>query len=454
MNFLVVLLFVSVFTTGYLTERLHALPSIFVLVPEVLSGVALIIVLGRLVGGRRLEFGRPYAVFFAMFFFVLLFGFLAEGVPTGPIVAGLRDYVKFIPFFLLPAVYPFTDKQLAVQLRWLMGILVLQMPLAVFQRFVQYGGSMHTGDPIRGSVTTSSSLSLLMVCGIALLVALYLRRKIGFKLLLVGMGVLVVPTTLNQTMATFVLLPIGLVVPALFMPSKRRSLRRMLPVAFIGAAALVAYVGIYDSLIQYRKNGMDIGTFYTSNYLEQHLYSGAADGDGKWVGRFDSVDLAWHNLSPRPLAFAFGLGAGNVSESKIPGFDGEYASFVDRYGVDVTQVSGFLWEIGAVGLLTYLFLFWISFRDARFLAKSTGPYAVYGQVWATIMVIMTVALMYKSVFSMNEIAYLFWFYTGVIARRAYVEKRSRAAPAPAAANVRAGHWEYELGPRSGVPQIN
>jgi hypothetical protein len=37
------------------------------------------------------------------------------------------------------------------------------------------------------------------------------------------------------------------------------------------------------------------------------------------------------------------------------------------------------------------------------------------------------ALMYKSVFTMNEIAYLFWFYTGVVARSAHVERAARRA---------------------------
>ncbi len=54
-----------------------------------------------------------------------------------------------------------------------------------------------------------------------------------------------------------------------------------------------------------------------------------------------------------------------------------------------------------------------------------------GQLWATIMLIMTFALLYHSIFSMNEIGYPFWFYSGVVAARARALRRSVGVPGPA-----------------------
>lgn len=451
MNVLVIALFLSVFLCGYLGQHLRVISTYWVLVPEALSMVALLIVIARVIGGRRIELDWRYGAFFGLFFFILLFGFLAQSVPAGPVVAGLRNYVKFIPFFLLPAVYPFSSRQLKTQFVVVLVILLLQSPLAVFQRFVQFADRMHTGDPIRGMTTSSSSLTLLMMCMIALLVALYLRRRIRFPLLLIATAIFLLPTTLNETKSTFLMLPVAVLFPVFFMPRRSRSSARMVPLVAVGAFALIAYISVYNYLIQYRHNGEQIDSFFASGAVENYLYTGAARDDGTWIGRFDSVALAVRVLANEPLSFAFGLGAGNVSHSQLPGFDGQYSSYVERYGMDVTQVSSFLWEIGLVGLAAYLLLYWFVFQDSRLLARTDGPFAIYGQAWSTVIVIMTASLMYKSVMSMNEIAYLFWFYSGVVAREAYVERRrSRAAIARRQGE---GEWKH-MGAGARVPQLN
>lgn len=434
MNLLVKLLFVAIFLSGYLAQNLRVVASYWALVPEALSGIALLAVVARLVSGRPVLLDWRYGLFLSLFSFVLLFGFLAQSMPVGAIVSGLRNYAKFIPFFLLPAVYPFTRRQLGSQLAVLLTLLLIQTPLAFYQRFVQFASAMHTGDPVRGMTESSNSLSMLMVCAIIVFVALYLRRRIGLMLLLCASAAYFLPTTIDETKGTLVMMPVALLAPAMFMPPGSRSFGRVLRVAMIGGAALLLYVTVYDALIQYRHNGRDVGDFFTEGHVESYLYSGAARGEDRYVGRFDSVAIAARKLSEDPLRLAFGLGAGNASQSSLPGFEGQYASYFNRYGVAVTQVSDFLWEIGVVGLLTYLLLYLFVFQDARLLAKTGGPYAAYGQVWATVIIIMTMALMYKAVFAGNVLAYLFWYYSGVVAREAYVERRrqksTETAPVP------------------------
>jgi hypothetical protein len=444
MNFLVIVLFVSVFATNYLVRGIQVLSGEWILVPEALSGIALLVVLARMIAIRNVQVDWRYGVFFLLFGFVLLFGFFAQSVPAGAVVSGLRNYAKFIPFFLLPVVYPFTSRDLKLQIGVLLAILAVQTPLAVYQRFVQYAASMHTGDPIRGMATSSSSLSLVMLGAIAVFVALYLYRKIRLWMLLLAVAVYFIPTTLNETKGTVLILPVALLAPAFFMPRGSKALRRIVPVAGIGALALFVYVLIYNSLVTYSQYGHSIGAFFGQGYVESYIYTGAAEGEGHYIGRVDSVELALKTLAQDPLALAFGLGAGNVSTSSLPGFDGAYASYYGRFGVDTTQVSSFLWEIGIVGLAAYLLLYWCAFRDARYLAKTGGPLATFGTAWATMLIIMTMALMYKAVFTINEIAYLFWFYSGVVARNAHLARaaatRRAVAPrgAPAGAGLRCG----------------
>src|SRR5690606_23543006 len=219
MNVLVGAPSVSVLAAVRLVRQLQIVHRYFVPLPELLTGICLLIALGRLLAGKEVALDWRYVAFFALFLFMLIFGFVTQSMPAGAVISGLRGYVKFVPFFLLPAVYPFTVRQLKVQLAILLTILFLQSPLAVYQRFVQYGDSLHTGDPVRGMAATSSSLSLLMIGVIVLLVSLYYRRKLGFAFLLAAMAVFFLPTTLNETKGTAVMLPFALLLPAIFMPS-------------------------------------------------------------------------------------------------------------------------------------------------------------------------------------------------------------------------------------------
>src|SRR5262245_37357154 len=163
MQALVVALFLQILIVEYLVERRQLFSPYFVLIPELLSGIVMIIVLLRLMNGTRVNLDWRYGVFIAVLLFTIAFGWAVQDVPTGAMLAGSRAYFKFLPFFLLPAVHQFTQKQLRVQLGLLLVLALLQTPLAFYQRFVEFGNDMHTGDPVRGTLTASSSMSLLML---------------------------------------------------------------------------------------------------------------------------------------------------------------------------------------------------------------------------------------------------------------------------------------------------
>jgi hypothetical protein len=269
-----------------------------------------------------------------------------------------------------------------------------------------------------------------MMCGIAAIVAMFLRKQLRFKYAIFLMALLFFPTTLNETKATLLLLPLAIVVPLYFMPRGSRALRRAVPIFAVGAVALVAFIAVYDYFIQYATTGQPIGQFVGEASFSRYLYSGAAEeGEANYIGRFDSVQFAMDHITKDPLKLAFGYGAGNVSLSFLPQFNGAYAAYYDRYGVGMTQVTTFLWEIGVVGLLTYLMLYAFVLHDARMLSRLDGEAGLLGQIWATVAVIMVFGLIYKSIFSMTEIGYLFWFYTGVVAARAVEHRVSLRATA-------------------------
>jgi O-antigen ligase len=244
-------------------------------------------------------------------------------------------------------------------------------------------------------------------------------------------------TTINETKATLLLLPVALIVPA-FLMGKKDVLRRLLPLAAVGMLAITAFVGVYNYLIQFREYPDPIGEFFSTSELRYYLYTGAANTDQPYVGRLDSIELAIEHTSADPLKLAFGYGAGNVTDSFLPEFAGRYWEYYVRFGVGQTQVTQFLWEIGVVGLLAYLFLYYLVTRDALVLARSKDETADIGQLWVVAMIVMTFGLLYKSLLSMNDFGYLFWYFSGLVASRAAAVRRkaSRRVTHRAPANWR------------------
>jgi hypothetical protein len=286
---------------------------------------------------------------------------------------------------------------------------------------------------VKGTLTTSSALSMFMVAAIAGATVLYLRGRLRLTALVVLCAWLFLPTTINETKATLLLLPAALLVPAMLMPRKAQPLRKLVPLVGVGLVASTAFVLAYNTLIQNREYAGPIGEYFSGDTLRYYLYTGAANTDQPYVGRFDSIEIALEHTAQDPLKLAFGYGAGNVSESFLPEFAGAHADYYVRFGVGHTQVTQFLWEVGVVGLLAYLFLFYLVARDALTLARSSDGAAPLGQLWTVFMIIMTFALLYKSVFSMNDFGYLFWYFSGVVASRAVTIRqgmRKRVPQAP------------------------
>ena len=431
MHGLVIALFSSILVVEYLVERRQVLHPYFVLMPEALSGIVMLVVLLRLMNGARFYFDWRYGVFLIALLFTLAFGYIVQDVQAGPMLAGVRSYLKFLPFFLLPAVHRFTPRQMQVQLTLLLVLALVQPPLALYQRFIEFGQSMHTGDPVRGTLTTSSVMSLFMVAAIAGVVVLYLRGRMGLGKMLVLAAWLFAATLINETKATVLLLPVALLMPVLLMPGKARVVRRLLPLIAIGALATTAFVGAYNYFAQYRKYPAPIGEFFSGETLRHYVYTGAANTDQPYIGRFDSIEIALEHTSTDPLKLAFGYGAGNVSESFLPQFNGSFSDYYVRFGIGQTQITQFLWEIGLVGTLAYLFLYYAVLRDSLVLARSKDPAAPIGQFWAVVVVIMTAGLLYKSLLAMNDSGYLFWYLSGLVASRAAAVRHAallRGAP--------------------------
>jgi hypothetical protein len=320
----------------------------------------------------------------------------------------------------LPAVYEFSDKQLKVLLGTFLFLAALQVPLAFYQRFVQFAHKMHTGDPITGTVTTSSSLTIVLCLAIALVMTLYVHRKITLSVALLLFCYLAAPTTINETKATTLLLPIAVIGPFILTRGIDRKWRKALPVVAICALGLVAYVLVYNTLVQERWGGNTINEFFSTGHYQLYLYRGIEVGENSHViGRIDSMILPVAVLSEDWMQLLFGLGIGNLSPSSLPGVEGAYYEMYTRYGYGRTAVGNLIWETGIIGFLLYLLLYIFVWRDARRYAGAKAKDKWYGTWWSTCILILFFALAYKSVVRFNELGYMLFFWSGFVASRVW-----------------------------------
>jgi len=414
------LLLVSIFTLDYLAVKLGVISNFFTLVPEFFSMLVALIVIGRSIVLRNWEQPTHYVWLLVAFFLVCMMGAVAQAVDPGPLIFGLRNYFKFFPLLFLPAVYNFSDKQLRYVLGVFLLLAALQVPLAYFQRFVQFSDRMHTGDPITGSVTVSSSLTMVLCLAIALVITLYIHRKITLALTLVLFCYLAAPTAINETKATMLLLPVATLGPFFLARGVKKKWRKAVPILAICALGLVAFVSIYNTLIAARWGGTGITDFFTGAGYEAYLYRGFEEGDLNYsIGRLDSMILPVKVLADDWMQIMFGFGIGNVSPSSIAGMAGEHVELGKELGFGMTAIGNLIWETGLFGLALYLFLFYLIWRDARRCARvdTESESSWYSTWWSTCIVIFVFGMAYKSALLLNELGYMVFFWSGVIASR-------------------------------------
>lgn len=418
MTTLLVLLIVSVFTVDYFAVKLELINRYFTLVPEIFSVLIMLVVAARATALRKWQQPLKYVWFFVALFLVCLIGAVAEGVDPGPLTSGLRNYFKFLPLFFLPAVYEFSARQLRILLGTFVLMVTLQVPLAYFQRFVQFADAMHTGDPITGSVTVSSSLTMVLCLAIALVISLYVHRKITLSLTLVAFVFLAAPTAINETKGTVLLLPLATLGPFLLARGVEKKWRMAVPVIAICMVGLIAFATVYDALIEARWGAVGLTEFFSGEKVGGYLYRGSEAGDEN-IARLDSMILPLDYMSGQWMRTLFGLGVGNVSPAPLPELQGAYYEIGKELGFGITAVGNLVWEMGLIGLCLYLSLFVMIWRDTRRCAiidqdaESGWRYTW----WSICIAIFVLGFAYKSVLQLNELGYMVFLWSGLTASR-------------------------------------
>jgi hypothetical protein len=424
----------AVMLASYLGENVG--PKALQYMPEMFSAVVTIAVILAGIKTRFRLVRRSYWMVFIALIITVLCGIFANAVGSGPIIAGMRWYVRAFPLFFLPAVFPFTDKQIKQQLTLLSGFGLLQLPVAALQRYQGIQTGHNTGDTVYGTLNVSGTLTIFLLSGICIVLAMFVRGRLDKTKAIILALLFMIPTTINETKITIFLLPMAVLITMLMGAPPGKRLRVVgLSTLFIAVAGAI-FIPIYDYMGAQNvttKEAYSIADMFTKKgWFEQYLATDADVGSNKKdVGRVDALTVPLGYITRDPVSAAFGLGIGNASLSSLgTQFSGDYGGLLWMYSSATTGGALFL-ELGILGAVCLLMLLWMITSDSLKLARiSEGLVGVIAVAWPAVVAIVFITMFYAPTYYFESVSYLFWYFSGMIAaHRTELQLAAQRAPA-------------------------
>ncbi|MDR3390216.1 MAG: hypothetical protein P4L77_00635 [Sulfuriferula sp.] len=204
----------------------------------------------------------------------------------------------------------------------------------------------------------SAILAALQIATIAILLAFWRSGFISGMRVTVLSALLMVPLLFNEAKIIVVILPI-----ALLIVFRDQMLRR--PIYFILGASIIAMLLAAIFVIYTKLPGEATNTTLTEQLSQTAAYNFGQKGYGAYVLNRTSVLTYWweqHSMNDI-VQILIGHGPGITNDSgtsRINLATGRYAGM----GIGLTAISALLWEVGVVGLITILGMFWSAFTAA------------------------------------------------------------------------------------------
>jgi hypothetical protein len=416
MNILIMLLIVAVTTFEYL-GTIHVLPFVAKYVPDILSALVLVLVVVHGTRNRFQHLRAAYWFAFGAMALTMVSGALANSLQPGPLFTGVRSYLRAVPLFLLPAVYEFSERDIRRQLMLVLALCVPQFPIAIGQWFATRTAGGFTGDRTVGTLQLSGNLSVFLICVACVLTAAWLRKRMALPRFLPLLLLVLAPTTINETKATVVLLPVGLLVTFLAAAPRGARLKNAILAAALISLFAAIFIPVYDTYGTGRKHGTPIVEFFSNKEtLDKYIGGNASVGaPAHEVGRVDAIVTPLKEMSKDPTHFAIGLGIGNAAHSPLgEQFTGEYFG---KFGPFLlSSASVFILEIGVLGLALTFTVDYLIYRDACAVAEADrGLVGALAAGWAGVTAVIVIATFYIVFGACDAISFPFWYFSGLVA---------------------------------------
>lgn len=401
-NFLLTIFLASIFVLDWLFFVMGVGGRMMTWIPEFVALILLISLPFKTAVDKNVRIPLKYGLLLFFYLVHILFGFLLNDITTWTMLAGLRIYFKFIPIFIVPIIYPFTEKAFRNLLLWIYALTMVQLPVVLWQKFVQFAS--HTGGDRMGGtlgVSTSGVLAIFLISIISFLIAFYYKDEISFPVFIISFVVAFIPITLNETKISIALLPVAFVFPAFFIRGKRDIIIKVLLTVTLMLFALIVFTTIYDYYAQRAKR--DGLTEFVTDRQEFQEYSET---------RLGPLRTAFTVAPKKDLRFAFfGRGAGNVSKGFTPILSGKYLREASFYDIEMTFPK-LMWEIGILGTILFFLFPAFVFFDAVKVSREKGMSGAYGLGMLTFTVFFMLSTAYTYTIDSNILIFLYFFAGG------------------------------------------
>lgn len=431
----------------FMLHSFPELPDSLSYLPDLVIATSCVWLIPRLIARSGwTEIPVVHIFLFVSFLYVCIAGVVLNSVTGDTIFAGCRLYFRSLPLFLIPFAYAPAAEDYRKQAIVILIILLLQLPVTLAQRFLIYDGQV-TGDNIRGTLTSTSSLSVLCAAAVAIVIGLVVQKRMRLTTGLLLALLLILPASLAETKATPIFLAVGSAA-VVFVNRHRLRLRDILIVGIAGLTMFGVFVGLYDTL--YKRDG-DRGFFAAMSDSETALPGYTFKGievlpisipikerkelvaketprlsiEGPQLGRFDSISMPFQALWPDELSYlALGLGIGNVTTNFGSGAD--YFILEEYLHASHVTVSNMLWEVGVIGTLLFTLFAMLVLRTAmRKSRSSTGAEEAIFTSLASFAAIITLCLVYANLLHLPELMLLFAYTAGIVLQQHSAPDKAR-----------------------------
>ncbi|MDX1915340.1 MAG: hypothetical protein SFU55_07130 [Methylophilus sp.] len=316
----------------------------------------------------------PLFIWVALAFMLFaVFSTLLQLHSKSELIGGFKRYFQAFGLMLALASMPLERKDFDGWLKLLLGIALLQLPFALYERLIlvpkrggiDLGGGQTT-DIVAGTLGINmeggSPNGVMVILILTAFAFVFSRRRQGLiesSTLLWLSVVLLMPLALGETKVVVVLLPVLALV--LLRKDMIKNPGTYLPI-FIGILlATIALAYVYFE-IMLKMNIIDglMGSFAYSfgndvGYGNQLLNRGTALTF--WWSAHDWID---------PVSILFGHGLGSSY-----GLEGHIAQMYYKFGIATTTASSILWDLGIAGLALYLSIYALAWREMSKIINTT-----------------------------------------------------------------------------------
>jgi len=405
------LLFLGILFLDWLSEKWFLIPRQITWLPEVLSIIVLLYLILASAKFKRAPFKAPYILVY-LFAGLTFLGIILNKVDVPVAIAGVRNHLKFLPFFLLPFYYEFSDEFMEKFIKFLLFFSFLQCPVAVLQRLLY---ETHSGDPVGGTLGAHTSGTLSIFCSFIIIfwTAYYFKYQLTSGKYLLGLFLLFLPMGLNETKITMFLIPVIFVSIMFFIPEAKRKTKYFVFI-FISVAVLFGtYRGVYNYYYA-RTFERRIDTYITNpekalDYIYYRKYTKSGT-----LNRIPQIIFAYDKIDDDPKHFLFGVGAGNASDSFFSRGVGQYYITYKPLGIDNIFIGNMLWEYGMLGTLLYFFIGIFMFFKVFSLRRMRGIKGTITIGFLGVSVVLLLSTVYLNTMRVNLYLYLYWFLAGYL----------------------------------------